>query len=105
MYRYLLQAFVQHHGGDEEQIARLAAAADRTELGRIAHKLSGSAGMLGLLEVWATARELSARLADGDQAPIEPLTGALRAALRRTFALIDAVSARRPSGSSVAESV
>ncbi|MGM9490890.1 response regulator [Ideonella sp. YS5] len=105
MYRYLLQAFVQHHGGDEEQIARLAAAADRVELGRVAHKLSGSAGMLGLLEVWATARELSARLADGDQAPIEPLTGTLRAALRRTVALIDAVTVRRPSGSSVAESV
>jgi two-component system, sensor histidine kinase and response regulator len=98
MYRYLLQAFVQHHGGDEEHIAQLAAASDRAELGQVAHKLAGSAGMLGLVEVWAPARELSARLGDGDQAPVEPLAGTLRAALRRTVALIESVSARRPSG-------
>ena len=99
MYRYLLQAFVQHHGGDEERIASLAAASDRAELGRLAHKLAGSAGMLGLMEVWAPARELSGRMADGDEAPVEPLAGTLRAALRRVVALIESQAVRRPSGS------
>jgi signal transduction histidine kinase/CheY-like chemotaxis protein len=99
MYRHLLQAFVQHHGGDEERIAALEAAGDRAELGRVAHKLAGSAGMLGLVEIWAPARELSGRLGDGDDAPIEPLAGTLRAALRRVIALIESQAARRPSGS------
>jgi CheY-like chemotaxis protein/HPt (histidine-containing phosphotransfer) domain-containing protein len=99
MYRYLLQAFVQHHGGDEERIASLAAASDRAELGRLAHKLAGSAGMLGLMEVWAPARELSGRMSDGGEAPVEPLAGTLRAALRRVVALIESQAVRRPSGS------
>jgi two-component system, sensor histidine kinase and response regulator len=99
MYRHLLQAFVQHHGGDEERIAELEAAADRAELGRVVHKLAGSAGMLGLVEIWAPARELSGRLGDGDDAPIGPLAGTLRAALRRVIALIESQALRRPSGS------
>jgi CheY-like chemotaxis protein len=103
MYHHLLQAFVQYHGGDEARIAGLAAAENRTELGHVAHKLAGSAGMLGLMEVWAPARELCARLGDGPEAPIEPLAGTLRAALHRATGLIESVAARRPSGSSLAE--
>ena len=103
MYRHLLQAFVQHHGPDDERIAGLAAAGERAELGRLAHKLAGSAGMLGLTEVWAPARELSGRLAEEGQAPIEPLAGTVRAALRRTVGLIESLGERRASGSSLAE--
>ncbi|HEV8690515.1 MAG TPA: response regulator [Ideonella sp.] len=59
MYRRLLQAYVTQHAGDAERIDALAAAGDQVGLGRLAHSLAGSSGMLGLMDVSSHARELA----------------------------------------------
>jgi len=93
MYRKLLQAFVAHHQGDLARIGELSRAADWSALARLAHGLAGSAGMLGLTDVYELSRELS-HSQPGPHSAQAAAAARLHAALEQAFNTLDAVAPR-----------
>lgn len=80
VYRRLLSVFGSTHDGDAAQAQRLLADGDGEAVGRLAHRLRGSAATLGLIDIETAAAALEGALDDG-AAPTAASTAELAQAL------------------------
>ncbi len=78
MYARMLGVFVDIHDGESQQLAEWQASKDFESLGKLAHKLVGSAGTLGAVRVADAGRDLVCALQDrAGQAKIDQTTARL----------------------------
>lgn len=80
VYRRLLSVFASTHEADATQARSLLAAGDGEAVGRLAHRLRGSAATLGLIDIETAAAALEAALDEG-ALPMAPATTELAQAL------------------------
>ncbi|MEN9630532.1 MAG: hypothetical protein RJA10_3760 [Pseudomonadota bacterium] len=94
LYLRTLRMFLDHHAGDADRLAQLAADADRDGLRALAHSLAGASATIGAVQVQRHAQALQQQL-DGGQAladgALHPLGSALQDLLAQVHAALQAV--------------
>ena len=99
-YLEMLGKFIEHHGGDVDQLSHQAAAGDSEGARRLAHTMKGTAGTLGLKEIASLAAAVEqVVLAGCSPVELEPFLKTMR----KSYAALAAALAATSPSSSVAD--
>jgi CheY-like chemotaxis protein len=89
LYLRTLRMFLEHHAGDADRLAQMAARDDRDGLRALAHSLAGASATVGAVQVQRHAQALQQRL-DGGHALTDDAWRLLESALQDLLAQVHA---------------
>ncbi len=91
----LLRKFVDRHGGDANEAARLFSAGDQKGAARLVHDLRGMAGLLQASEVALLAAAAESAIQENCAEAVPPLLSELQTAMRALTGSVNEFEARR----------